>query len=467
MNNKSYDEAKALEDEDSRLIKGGDLTTEVYAFGKPQQFDFTVNGWTAFGNSLGVSITKIVRNETDKVYQVDARGTILEPHPETGEFRKIHRWGGHEQPKTEKVRGKLQEDPWAYTQSLVKAQRNAFKAHVRDQMPSQGELKEMYLEQQRTGQPQPMPQPSEMPPAEEKAELPASAPSDEPNESHEAKARREMFEVYKSDVIQEAFANNGIDDDMFKAILLLRYEVASREYMKSHHYRKTTSELKRILMQDGSLAHSWILGMALEMKGESEAPAAPPEPPPTEDTEDDVTKARKTMFALYNDDIVQECLKMHDIDEDAFKQILYIRFNVESRADMTAAQYGETTHELRKIQENDESLNRSWILDVFQQVQLNAELAETKDEMGEYGGEKADWSIDTLREHATRVFDSKKERFDEMGITKASLFNAALKHFGVEKFGKKEWILFTDALEYDAFPSWIEALNRSNDELPY
>ena len=97
----TYDEARDIEEEDSRLIKDGDLTTEVYKIAG-NKYDFTVNGWTKIGNDLGVSIEEIVRTETDKFHRVDARGTILSKDG-THDGREISRWGGHEQPKLEVV----------------------------------------------------------------------------------------------------------------------------------------------------------------------------------------------------------------------------------------------------------------------------------------------------------------------------------------------------------------------------
>ena len=343
----TYDEAMEIEEEDSRLIKEGDFTTEVYKIAG-NKYDFTVNGWTKIGNDLGVSIEEIVRTETDMFHRVDARGTIDD------EGREISRWGGHEQPKIETFKNKdPQEDPWAYTQALVKAQRNAYKAHARsDESITQERLKEMFDAQQRK---------------------PASQPGK-----------------------PDAYKNS-------------------------------------------------------------------PEPTTSDNP---LTVARKKMFANYGE--VKEVLEAENITEDVFRNVLYVRFKVRSRKDMKAFQYEETTAELKNVKSDHakgQSMNNSWIYELARPIIAEAEKPVDGDslpfEEDLPDSEKSGWTIETLKEHGKRCFEKKEAQLTEKGIDKAMLHNGALKHFGVEKFGKKEWILFTDALEHDALPSWIENL-RSN-----
>ena len=342
----TYDEAIELEEEDSRLIKEGDFTTEVYKIAG-NKYDFTVNGWTMIGNKLGVSIPEIVRTETDKFHRVDARGTIIV------DGREISRWGGHEQPKLEKVKGKEQEDQWAYTQALVKAQRNAYKAHARsDESITQERLKEMFDAQQRK---------------------PASQPGK-----------------------PDAYKNS-------------------------------------------------------------------PEPTTSDDP---LTVARKKMFANYNE--AKGALEARIITEDVFRKVLYDRFKVKSRKQMASHQYEEATAELKKVKSlfaKGDSIDDSWIWKLAQPHITEAKAAESVDgdalpfEEDLPDSEKSGWTIETLKEHGKRCFEKKEAHLTEKGIDKAMLHNGALKYFGVEKFGKKEWILFTDALEHDALPSWIENLS--------
>ena len=353
----SYEEAQELEAFDDQLIKDSDFTTEVYFHKLSKQYDFTANGWTSIANKLGVSITEVVRTETDVFHRVDARGTIVVRNNNGEEPREIHRWGGQEQPKIETVKGKDQEDPWAYTNALVKAQRNAYKAHARsDESITQERLKEMYDAQQRKPQTQPA------------KPVPAVAPT----------------------------------------------------------------------------------------AGVPERVGIPVEP---------TNNARKAMFATFNE--VKALLWAdYDINEEVLRKVLYKRFKVESRADMKAHQYVETTAELKKIKIN-KSMDGSWILEwaapIIAEMNKSVDGDELpfEEDLPESG--KSDWTIDMLKEHANRCFEGRQGELAAIGITKAILYNGSLKHFNVEVFGKKEWVLFTDAIEHGAFPSWVESLQPKQE----
>ena len=212
----SYEEAQELEAFDDQLIKDSDFTTEVYFHKLSKQYDFTANGWTSIANKLGVSITEVVRVETEKSFQVDARGTIII------DDREIHRWGGQEQPKIETVKGKDQEDPWAYTNALVKAQRNAYKAHARsDESITQERLKEMYDAQQRKPQTQPAkPVPAVVPTAgvPERVGIPV-----EPTNN----ARKAMFATF-NEVKALLWADYDINEEVLREVLYKRFKVESR-----------------------------------------------------------------------------------------------------------------------------------------------------------------------------------------------------------------------------------------------
>ena len=201
------------------------------------------------------------------------------------------------------------------------------------------------------------------------------------------------------------------------------------------------------------------------------------------DDADYTSTKRKEMFATFTEH--KATLATMGIDEKVLAEGMYARFEVKSRADMTADQYLSVTKALRYVSDDGE-LYAEWISALGTEPDVGesestAKIADEEklvsgddipfDDEQPYGSALAEQlgskDRDELAKQTKALIAERLPKLKEIGVDADMLILGAFVKYDVkpdkgEKLSKEQLIEVIESLSYTTFPGWIQNLPVDN-----
>lgn len=218
---------------------------------------------------------------------------------------------------------------------------------------------------------------------------------------------------------------------------------------------------------------------ALYLKQQGTVPRGAAQPPKAQKSSDNgdenhTSTKRKEMFATFNEH--KDTLAIMGIDEKVLAEGIYAKFNIKSRADMTADQYLEATNALRYVDANG-VMYTGWIRALgkpetedddspFSYDLPKPEPSEVKSPV--FREELETKTTEELVEISNRYMKIRLPELERIGIDRDALVIGTLLKYGVnpdagQKLSKEQLIEIIEALSYSKFPNWVEAIGIDTD----
>ena len=201
------------------------------------------------------------------------------------------------------------------------------------------------------------------------------------------------------------------------------------------------------------------------------------------DDADYTSTKRKEMFATFTEH--KATLATMGIDEKVLAEGMYARFEVKSRADMTADQYLSVTKALRYVSDDGE-LYAEWISALGTEPDVGESEATAKiadeeklvngddipfDDEQPYGSALAEQlgskDRDELAKQTKALIAERLSQLNNIGVDADMLILGAFVKYDVkpekgEKLSKEQLIEMIESLSYTTFPGWIQNLPVDN-----
>ena len=201
------------------------------------------------------------------------------------------------------------------------------------------------------------------------------------------------------------------------------------------------------------------------------------------DDADYTSTKRKEMFATFTEH--KATLATMGIDEKVLAEGMYAKFEVKSRADMTAEQYLSVTKALRYVSDDGE-LYAEWISALGTEPDVGesestAKIADEEklvngddipfDDEQPYGSALAEQlgskDRDELAKQTKDLIAERLPKLKEIGVDADMLILGAFVKYDVkpekgEKLSKEQLIEMIESLSYTTFPGWIQNLPVDN-----
>ena len=191
MADEGLNAAQEQDKQDEALIVDQDLTTEVAVLPSTGEIYLTINGIMRLATELGLTITEVVRDHTDKEWNYEMRATDKEGN---------HRWGGVTELKSRK---------FSKSMAINKSQRNAFNNFIRKH-PRVEEAIQNYTA---NGPAQATRGKGNTPPKQQAAAKQKNAPTHQPTPLEKAKntalqtLKSQLASLLKLDIAEDMFWN--------------------------------------------------------------------------------------------------------------------------------------------------------------------------------------------------------------------------------------------------------------------
>ena len=186
------------------------------------------------------------------------------------------------------------------------------------------------------------------------------------------------------------------------------------------------------------------------------------------------------MWATYTEN--KEVLEAMGIDQDAFKNGLYARFETDSTTKMTAEQHLDVTKGLRFVS-SDGSQFAQWIRDMgsatpnlvdgddvpFADDKPYPKLDPPKLTHDEFKVQLEEKSVDELKVLANSYIEKREPQLLNIGVSRHDFIMGSYFHFGMSPddhrpLVKAELVEVILSLSETTFPAWIHAISNSNAE---